>query len=167
MPNMEPINDRWTEERTETLKRLWEEGPSASEIAAALGEGFTRNAVIAKVHRLKLARRAATGASTQRRPKVAKPHGQKGQPKVNAIVATAAARARIAPPEFEPEPFDAETDVGVDVTKRIGLMALNERTCKWPVGPDTGAKQMFCGCRKGRDAGPYCLEHTAKAEYRR
>ena len=49
----------WTEDRVELLGRLWGEGLSASQIAAALGGGVTRNAVIGKVHRLGLAGRAA------------------------------------------------------------------------------------------------------------
>jgi len=43
----------WTDERVETLKRMWNEGQSASQIAKELG-GVTRNAVIGKVHRLEL-----------------------------------------------------------------------------------------------------------------
>ena len=49
----------WTDERVETLKKLWTEGLSASQIAKQLG-GVTRNAVIGKVHRLGLAGRATT-----------------------------------------------------------------------------------------------------------
>ena len=41
----------WTDERVETLKKMWSEGQSASQIAKELG-GVTRNAVIGKVHRL-------------------------------------------------------------------------------------------------------------------
>ena len=48
----------WTEERVELLKKLWLEGFSASQIAAELGDGVTRNAVIGKVHRLGLSGRA-------------------------------------------------------------------------------------------------------------
>src|SRR3954467_4080076 len=48
----------WTDERVELLKKLWMEGFSASQIAGELGEGVTRNAVIGKVHRLKLSGRA-------------------------------------------------------------------------------------------------------------
>ncbi|MBE7219728.1 MAG: GcrA cell cycle regulator, partial [Caulobacteraceae bacterium] len=44
----------WTEERVERLSTLWLEGRSASQIAAELGEGVSRNAVIGKVHRLGL-----------------------------------------------------------------------------------------------------------------
>ena len=35
----------WTDERVETLKKMWGEGQSASQIAKELG-GVTRNAVI-------------------------------------------------------------------------------------------------------------------------
>jgi GcrA cell cycle regulator len=46
----------WTDERVETLKTMWAEGKSASQIAKELG-GITRNAVIGKVHRLGLSNR--------------------------------------------------------------------------------------------------------------
>ena len=52
----------WTDERVETLKRLWIDGLSASQIAAELG-GITRNAVIGKVHRLGLSGRAKSPSS--------------------------------------------------------------------------------------------------------
>src|ERR1700759_4674987 len=48
----------WDDERVATLKKLWLEGLSASQIAKQLG-GVTRNAVIGKVHRLGLSGRAA------------------------------------------------------------------------------------------------------------
>ena len=38
----------WTKERIERLKELWTEGLSASQIAAELGGGLTRNAVLGK-----------------------------------------------------------------------------------------------------------------------
>ncbi|MBU2135314.1 MAG: GcrA cell cycle regulator, partial [Alphaproteobacteria bacterium] len=47
----------WTDERVDTLKKLWQDGLSASQIAKQLG-GVTRNAVIGKVHRLGLSGRA-------------------------------------------------------------------------------------------------------------
>lgn len=43
----------WTDERIEHLKRLWEAGNTASQIAEELG-GVSRNAVIGKAHRLGL-----------------------------------------------------------------------------------------------------------------
>src|SRR5262245_3711660 len=63
----------WTDERVETLKKLWTDGLSASQIAAELG-GITRNAVIGKVHRLGLSGRAKSPSSTAPRPRKARPH---------------------------------------------------------------------------------------------
>src|SRR5690606_22720736 len=56
----------WTDERVELLKKLWLEGLSASQIAGILGEGVTRNAVIGKVHRLKLSGRAKPQSTAPR-----------------------------------------------------------------------------------------------------
>src|SRR2546430_17722184 len=63
----------WTDERVETLKKLWTDGLSASQIAAELG-GITRNAVIGKVHRLGLSGRAKSPSSAAPRPRKARPH---------------------------------------------------------------------------------------------
>ncbi|HEY4403401.1 MAG TPA: GcrA family cell cycle regulator, partial [Xanthobacteraceae bacterium] len=61
----------WTEERVESLKKLWGEGLSASQIAAELG-GITRNAVIGKVHRLGLSGRAKSPSASAPRPRKAR-----------------------------------------------------------------------------------------------
>src|SRR6185369_13891482 len=63
----------WTEQRIETLRKLWGQGQTASQIAAILG-GITRNAVIGKAHRLGLTgrpspikREAGSGTAPARR----------------------------------------------------------------------------------------------------
>ena len=56
----------WSDDRVEQLKKLWEAGLSASQIAAELGN-VTRNAVIGKVHR-RPAFRAAPRAHHRQRP---------------------------------------------------------------------------------------------------
>ncbi|WP_010546096.1 GcrA family cell cycle regulator, partial [Sphingomonas elodea] len=43
----------WTDERIETLKKMWDSGLTATQIAEELG-GVSRNAVIGKAHRLGL-----------------------------------------------------------------------------------------------------------------
>jgi len=45
---------QWTDERVKTLKKLWEEGKSARQIAEVLGNGLTRNAIIGKANRMGL-----------------------------------------------------------------------------------------------------------------
>ncbi len=64
----------WTDERIDLLKQLWGEGHSASQIASQLG-GVTRNAVIGKVHRLKLDSRLKAPAVLEQPapPRVARP----------------------------------------------------------------------------------------------
>src|SRR5688572_26204656 len=65
----------WTDERVELLKKLWQDGLSASQIAKQLG-GVTRNAVIGKVHRLGLSGRAAPSKPARtvfKAPRAARP----------------------------------------------------------------------------------------------
>ncbi len=63
----------WTSERIEELKQLWEAGHSASEIGKKLG--VSKNAVVGKAHRLKLAARPSPikrgGGPARRRPAAA------------------------------------------------------------------------------------------------
>lgn len=53
------VESIWTEQRIADLKQFWGEGYSCSQIAAKMGCGITRNAVIGKVFRLDLERRSA------------------------------------------------------------------------------------------------------------
>src|SRR5512147_1928279 len=62
----------WTDERVELLKKLWQDGLSASQIAKQLG-GVTRNAVIGKVHRLGLAGRATPSRPAKRPVRASRP----------------------------------------------------------------------------------------------
>lgn len=57
----------WTQDRINLLNRLWPEGRSAETIAAELGGGLTRNAVLSKVARLGLSE-GRTGARSRREP---------------------------------------------------------------------------------------------------
>ncbi len=58
----------WTDERIATLRKMWEGGATASEIATELG-GVSRNAVIGKAHRLGLkARPSPVKANEKKKP---------------------------------------------------------------------------------------------------
>ena len=67
----------WTEERTETLKRLWAAGRSARQIADELGDGVTRNAVIGKANRLGLSTPTKKAAPEEEKP--VRTPGKKGR----------------------------------------------------------------------------------------
>lgn len=78
----------WTDERIDTLKKMWEGGQTASQIAEALG-GVSRNAVIGKAHRLGL----------QSRPSPVVPKEVEAKPEPVAVEA-----APPAPPPAPPAP---------------------------------------------------------------
>ena len=71
----------WTEERTATLKRMWEGGATATEIAKELGE-VSRNAVIGKAHRLGLkSRPSPVKTADKTKPAASKPAKPAPKPK--------------------------------------------------------------------------------------
>lgn len=61
----------WTDEKVAALKKHWDEGLTASQIAAKLGEDVTRNAVIGKAHRLGLKSRPSPVKKTATKTKKA------------------------------------------------------------------------------------------------
>lgn len=102
----------WTDERIETLRRMWEGGSTASQIAEELG-GVSRNAVIGKAHRLGL----------QSRPSPVKPNEPPAAAAVKVSVETPieapvvasplprpAERAAAPAPDPTPEIDDEESD---------------------------------------------------------
>ncbi len=174
----------WTDERVETLKRMWGEGQSASQIAKELG-GVTRNAVIGKVHRLGLSNRAGGTSNAEAKPAAAgaapetKAEKTKAKPAVNEpeeeeeeeTVASITRKAIIPagqplPPqpsanEISPEALASVREVEKKA-KKISLMELTERTCKWPIGDPATDDFWFCGLSV--QAGkPYCEAHVGVA----
>ncbi|MEH3107000.1 MAG: GcrA cell cycle regulator [Sphingomonas fennica] len=81
----------WTDERIEQLRKLWEQGMTASQIAEELG-GVSRNAVIGKAHRLGL----------QSRPSPVRPNETAAAAPAPAIEPTPAEAAAPARPAAEP-----------------------------------------------------------------
>jgi len=61
----------WTPEKVKTLSKLWASGLSASQISLEMGE-FTRNAVIGKIHRLKLPSRVTKTVHINARKRIVK-----------------------------------------------------------------------------------------------
>lgn len=148
----------WPEETLTLLKTRWADGASASEIAKEIGQGVSRNAVIGKISRLKLQRRDVKAAHVgHARRANEKRHGNFQQPKANAIVAKALQRQA---PSFPVEPFDMEDGEGVDVTRLVGILDLEHRSCRWPVKGE-GSGTLFCGVHT--DQRPYCDAHRARA----
>lgn len=178
----------WTDERVEQLKKMWSEGQSASQIAKELG-GVTRNAVIGKVHRLGLSNRAGGTTPAQGNGAAAKPaeEAPAAAPAPETKVAEPAAEASSVQPatvtpinprkaiipagqplppqpsanEISPEALASVREVEKKARK-ISLMELTERTCKWPIGDPATDDFWFCGLpvQAGK---PYCEAHVGVA----
>jgi GcrA cell cycle regulator len=151
----------WTEERVELLKKLWNDGLSASQIAGELG-GVTRNAVIGKVHRLGLSGRAKTPSSAAARPRKAvtrAPAGFSGHAPATRGATALSPRPRPAPEaQIQPRVELLDPDVVVPFSERVTIMELRENMCRWPMGDPVNPDFRFCGLKT--DAGvPYCAYH--------
>jgi len=143
----------WTDDRVATLKKLWLDGLSASQIAKQLG-GVTRNAVIGKVHRLGLSGRAAPSQPARpvfKAPRPARPATQVQPPPVARRVEAVPAQPQTPPahvPVYRHEEPGSAT-----------VLTLGAHMCKWPIGDPATDGFSFCGRRTGED-GPYCNEHA-------
>lgn len=156
----------WTDERVELLRKLWSEGLSASQIAAQLG-GVSRNAVIGKVHRLKLSARGRATATPVRQKKAA-PSSTGAKMVTRAATVSRSMPASIGATALQAQ-FDAEpvarhvvrpvANVVVPISRRLQLIQLTERTCKWPNGDPLTEEFHFCGNEAG-ESGPYCSYHS-------
>ncbi|MGR3485024.1 MAG: GcrA family cell cycle regulator [Paracoccaceae bacterium] len=200
----------WTDDRVETLKKMWGEGQSASTIAKELG-GVTRNAVIGKVHRLGLSNRATAAEAASPPPAEAKADAPaKRTPAARVAPAAPAEAAPDTPPEPRTESAEPRTESAEPRTvsaeppappmsaarraiipagqplppqpsaneisaealakvqevekgaKKLTLMELTERTCKWPIGDPATPQFWFCGLpvQQGK---PYCEAHVGVA----
>nr|WP_137676534.1 GcrA family cell cycle regulator [Parerythrobacter lutipelagi] len=86
----------WTDERIATLKKMWEGGSTASQIAEELG-GVSRNAVIGKAHRLGLKSRPSPVKANDKKKAKTKAAAKPVAPK-RAVPKPAAKRAAPAQP---------------------------------------------------------------------
>ncbi|MFO7921861.1 MAG: GcrA family cell cycle regulator [Nioella sp.] len=182
----------WTDERVELLKKMWGEGQSASQIAKELGGvtrnavigkvhrlGLSnRTAATAKP--------AAAETPAKSAPKPADP-APAPEPPAAADMAEATpepAEAAAAPSNVTPlrkaivpagqplPPQPSANEISPEAlakvsevekhAKRISLMDLTERTCKWPIGDPATDDFYFCGLPV-QSGKPYCEAHVGVA----
>ncbi len=154
----------WNDERVESLKKLWQEGLSASQIASRIG-GVTRNAVIGKVHRLGLAGRATTSRMKSHRPRrvnlAAKPLRPQQRPQRPAAAGGSSALRDLYRPEAEGYVPPAE-EVVIPLAERKYIATLTDSCCRWPIGDPQHEEFHFCGKKKMHGL-PYCDVHARRA----
>ncbi|MCX5513438.1 hypothetical protein C3941_23685 [Kaistia algarum] len=166
----------WTAAQTERLRSLWLEGLSGSQIGAQLG--MSRNAVIGRAHRLKLAARAPSNdkaearlndvwgrvAPQTARPKIARP--KVARPK--------AERPNRIAPDLPAEPMPVVPSNLLTVLDPIPETAVlhhesRSNQCLWPLWPSAKPvrdvapeDRLVCGALLA-GAAPYCRAHMARA----
>jgi len=135
----------WNEERTATLRKLWLQGMSASQVARQLG-GVSRSAVIGKVHRLGI-----TVRDIPARQRTAVRTAVRAQPRAR-VVRDAAASVR---------PVLRLIEIA-EMAPTANILGLEIRACRWPSGNPDPHDCGFCG-REKPARGSYCDDHARGA----
>ena len=136
----------WTEEKVSKLKELWGKGKTASQIAEIIG-GISRNAVIGKAHRLKLAARASSKYSTISKKQPEAVNSQNRQDKNTSRKSRF--KSLLLDKNFEPE-------------NPKKLEELGDKNCRWPIGHPDEEGFYFCG-RSPIEGFSYCKLHVLYA----
>jgi len=135
----------WNEERTATLRKLWLEGMSASQVARQLG-GVSRSAVIGKVHRLGI-----TVREVPTRQRAAVRTAVRAQPRTRAVRdAAPVQRSALRLIEI------------AEMAPTANILGLEIHSCRWPIGNPDSHDFGFCG-REKTARGSYCDEHARGA----
>ncbi len=136
----------WTKEREQKLRELWGKGYTASQIAEMLGGDTTRNAVIGKAHRLKLAARVASK--------------QSGSPKKQDT--TSGLNKREVHISRKSRFKSLLLDKNFEVENPKKLEELDNKNCRWPIGHPDEENFYFCG-RNPVEGFSYCKLHVLYA----
>ena len=143
----------WTNESVEELRRLWDKGLTASEIAKKLG--VTKNAIVGKVHRLCL----------KARPSPIKTKDEEMKQVQETVAQEVVVEAEIVediPVEEKVSETDSTSISTSNDGNKLKLVDLDSHTCRWPLGDPRDDDFGFCG-KKVRAGQTYCDEHSAMA----
>jgi len=135
----------WTEDKVESLKKLWGSGKTASQIAEIIG-GISRNAVIGKAHRLNLSAKIKTRTATSNQNFESSLNEKNSNKKRGP---RSKFKSLIIEKDFEPE-------------NPKQLEELDENSCKWPIGHPNEKSFYFCGRSSLKDFS-YCKLHLLYA----
>jgi hypothetical protein len=156
------LTERWSDDRVEYVIDRWQEGASAKMIAEELNrlyllggeERFSRNAVIGRVHRMRLPKRPGTTTHARQEAALrAKPRKPRQRP--------AAAPAPTLPPRPATQPTVKRGRRWRGPVHLLDLPASG--ACKFPVAIDPRkiGRHLFCA-RHVSNGGIYCPEHHAR-----
>lgn len=151
----------------ETLRAMWADGKSSSEIAKAIGGGVSRNSVLGKAHRLGLGTHPNAPANGNDKPKTkgARPKSARPRPSrfawstrpKNLTIVHAKPAPVVKPVEVLPGPQDI-----LPGSRMVSLMGLTETKCRWPYGSPANAPLRYCGADCAATQS-YCPTHRRLA----
>ena len=155
-------------EAIEELRRLWEDGLSASSIAAVLQRyaPVSRDSVIGKAHRMRLAGRPSPikfGAGHPRRNRARKVPMTTLAAYLKSPPAVEALPPAIVSPRTAPPVRQSAATVSLPVSSpRSGEREGDGRPCQWPMWGDERPTNVFCG-QRAVTGKPYCSVHSRRA----
>lgn len=139
------ITDKWTDERLTLLREMAATQEfSSTQIAAALGGGLTRCAVIGKARRLGIKMRSRLGAAAIRKPR---------QPRTTMRLVPASFKLKERPPD-QPEAIELPPD---ESPFACTIMDLQLDSCRFPLGDPQSPDFRYCGMPWSQ--GSYCFRH--------
>jgi GcrA cell cycle regulator len=151
------------------LRKLWAEGFSASQLATKINHAFrdasySRNAVIGKVHRLKLPRRAAVSANSRYGLALKDPTKASNASRKRRASPAVAGSGAVTENPPSPPPRLPVKEAAFTPLKGVEPVPFGSPGCKWPVGGE-GADLLTCGATR-QDGRPYCTTHVHAARGR-
>jgi hypothetical protein len=161
-------NSVWTDERTETLRRLWAKGWPASKIARHFDCGMTRNSVIGKVHRLKLTRRnpdnwrgpSSTGGSAGK-PVKQKVRAQAGSVSIVGRLSKPLAKHKAGRHTGKSQLAERRVEIlSITPVDPAAFFDVKPSQCRYPVGDWNGPveRKFYCGAPK-KPGSSFCPDH--------
>ena len=138
----------WTEAEEALLMKMWAAGAFGADIAAALGNGKTRNAISGKARRLKLPYRREPNKNGRR----VRAKGEPFRPRrISVHTGLSALGVAVSDNRWANSPVWQ----ALPGTTPVTLLDLTTGMCKWPIGDKP---TLFCGAPA---AGVYCEHHKA------
>jgi GcrA cell cycle regulator len=171
----------WTDEIVKELKALWEKGYTTVEIGKKLG--VSKNAVVGKAHRLGLDARPSPIKKSEEnenenkdieKKKTAKTTKTKGKEENKEIKSKTKSAKNSLNSENNSKKEDKEAndsnknensieeEKNSKNKKKIGLVDLTSKTCRWPIGDPKDDDFHFCG-KEIAIGEIYCAKHAAIA----
>ncbi len=168
---------KWTDGLDARLVQLLAAGCTTAQMARALGEGCSRNAVCGRLYRLRQSgvatprvERVPAAAPGAERVPAAKP-GRKQQlaparlrEKTVSVASIALAavpfaqRGRSCNRKGPVKPLKAAPLAAPDRALKVPLLGLTPRTCRWPIGDPQEPDFGFCGSAP-TSGSSYCAFH--------